>query len=205
MSGGTPAAPGAIFVPPGGGSPPDAPGEIYVPPLPSVSIPETVIVSGITSPAASDPLTLALTAVVDGKPRYELGSWELYHAASYWNLVWDGVYTASLESDAASPVGLGFPAPTMGTGIPICSALSAGAIFTPPSAGSPPAGAGAIFTPPSAGSPPAAAGAIFAPPIDGGSPSAPPPIFGAPLNALYNSNFAPLLNTNDAILTNTDA
>ena len=77
-------------------------------------------------------------------------------------------------------------------------------IFVPPSAGSPPAAAGAIFAPPS-GTPPAAAGSIFTPPIDGGSPSAPPPIFGMPLHAIYNSNYSPLLNTNDAILTNTDA
>lgn len=81
---------------------------------------------------------------------------------------------------------------------------AAGAIFAPPDAGTPPAAAGAIFAPPS-GTPPAAAGSIFTPPIDGGRPSAPPPIFAMPLNAIYNSNFTPLLNTNDAILTNTDA
>jgi hypothetical protein len=82
---------------------------------------------------------------------------------------------------------------------------AAGGIFTPPDAGTPPDAAGAIFAPPDSETPAAAPGAIFTPPIDGGTPSAPPPIFGMPLNAIYNSNYAPLLNTNDAILTNTDA
>jgi hypothetical protein len=81
---------------------------------------------------------------------------------------------------------------------------AAGAIFVPAAGGGTPAAPGAVFTPPS-GTPPAAPGAIFTPPLDGGSPSAPPPIFGMPLTALYNTDFTPLLNTNAAILTNTDA
>lgn len=50
------------------------------------------------------------------------------------------------------------------------------AIYTPPSAGSPPAAAGAVFVPPSAGAPPSAPGAIFTPPSGGAPPSAPPAV-----------------------------
>jgi hypothetical protein len=53
------------------------------------------------------------------------------------------------------------------------------------------------------GGSPAAPGAIFTPAATGGDLTPPPPIFGMLVHGLYNTDYAPLRNTDDTLLGGT--
>lgn len=184
-AGSAPAAPGGIFEVPGGGSAPAAAGGIFVPPIPAGSIPDTLTV---TADPGTGEVTIELERGSDSSGYAtwsDGGDWmmsayqESPETVMEWLLSGPGYDAYKPVGGTSSPVGLTGWSLTFGGEQPAITAAGY--------------------------EPTAAPAAIFTPPIDGGSPSAPPPIFGMPVSALYNSNYVPLLNTDDTLLTTTDA
>lgn len=202
-AGSPPAAAGAVFTPPSAGSPPDAPDGIFTPP--ASAAPVGMAVTGVSDPSGANGF-YPVAGQANGKDFYQLGIYRLRSTGTEWVLEPDSgllVYFSSNEDVATIDLVTEWT-PDVGSGplLVLESVAPSPVIFTPPSAGSPPAAAGAIFTPPSAGSPPSAPGAVFTTPTGGAAPSSPPPIFGMPLNGLYNSDYAPLLNSDSTPLEN---
>ena len=76
-------------------------------------------------------------------------------------------------------------------------------IFVPAGGGDAPDAPQDIFVPAGGGGSPAAPGAIFTPAATGGDLTPPPPIFGMLVHGLYNTDYAPLRNTDDTLLGGT--
>jgi hypothetical protein len=77
-------------------------------------------------------------------------------------------------------------------------------IFTPAGGGGSPTAPGGIFTPAGGGGSPSAPSAVFAPFAPNSNLTPPPPIFGMLVRGLYNTNYAPLRNTDDTLLGGTE-
>jgi hypothetical protein len=89
------------------------------------NIPENLTITGITTPAASDPLTLPRISDSEGFPRWELnsGEWSVSHSMGTWGVLGDGgaEYQALKASTALTPLGLTAWTVSEGAGQPTIS------------------------------------------------------------------------------------
>jgi hypothetical protein len=74
------------------------------------NIPENLTITGITTPASSDPLTLPRISDGNGFPQWELnsGEWSVFHSMGTWGVLGDGgaEYQALKASTDLTPIGL---------------------------------------------------------------------------------------------------
>jgi len=94
-------------------------------PLPYVgddpNIPTLITITGITTPAASGQIILPYTEISLDRPKWDDGSWRVdYSIGGEWLVdeYNNGTYSAKVASTSYLPVGLVFPSPSVGAGIP---------------------------------------------------------------------------------------
>ena len=85
------------------------------------NIPSLLTITGITTPAASDPIILPYTEISLDYPKWDDGSWRVEYGLVYGEWLVDeyynGTYGAKVASTEYLPVGLEFPTPFSGAGI----------------------------------------------------------------------------------------
>lgn len=201
MAGGPPAAPGAVFAPPSAGSPPGSPAEVFT--GPSAAGTQEIRIQLGTFGTFSTPPYNQFYMSWDGQAEITItmGSLAAAGGVMLTASLADEIAANEAVTDRFTVAAEGTEIVLTSTAGPvenfsfteradppnaitvedvseeIPALASPAAVFTPPSAGSPPSPPAAVFTPPSAGSPPSSPAAVFTPILDGGDPDDPPAVF----------------------------